>query len=183
MAKLIILNGPKRSGKDTAAQAIQDYFGGPDQIEHVKLSQPLKDIVSQVTGTDFSDDYKDSPDHGFRSKSYRKLQIEVYNRLSEVFGPDWLGLCLLNHLEDTDAQCVVCSDGGRDDDIKALEHLGPSDLLIIQIIRPEHDFTNDIRHYISTKGATVRTIVNNDRDEYINNVIDLAGQFFAGELT
>ena len=49
MPKLIMLNGPPGSGKDYATKIIMDELVDEEPV-HMKLSKPLKDVVSNFFG-------------------------------------------------------------------------------------------------------------------------------------
>lgn len=179
MPKVIILNGPPACGKDTAAKAIADYFG-EDVCKHMKFSQPLKAIVSRVTGCSFEEieSYKNKP--LFKGMTGRDLQIHTYNQLAQIFGEDWLGRVASIDLRRMDHEYFVFSDGGRSEDITSfIPTIGVENLMVIQIMREGCFFTGDIRSYISIPKVTTKPIVNNDLQTFKHGVIDFAGEFFA----
>lgn len=182
MTKIIILNGPPRCGKDTAAEAIEEYFGS-DICKHLKLSEPLKLIASSILGypREVLEANKDTVLSGNKI-SYRDAQIHTFLQLVPVYGEGWLGKWFVNSLEQYEQEYFVLSDGGRSEDIRPfLQFLRPEDLLIIQIMREGCAFRGDIRSYITAYNVRVRPSVNKDLTEFKAEMIDFAGEFFAGD--
>lgn len=181
MPKVMILNGPPRCGKDTGAIAVEKHFGS-DICKHLKVSQPLKDYVTDVLGTPAYEleKTKDVIVKGMNS-SYRDLQIHVYHQLSQVFGTDWLGKVLINKMKVYEQSYFILSDVGRNDDIlPLLRHIPPSDILIVQIMREGCSFTGDIRSYVSgVSGVQIKPTINKKINSYCAEMIDFAGEFFA----
>jgi len=178
----MILNGPPRCGKDTAANAIEEYFG-EDICKHIKLSAPLKYIVSNVFGFSVEQlEHDKDITHKELSMSYRDAQIHTFNQLVPVFGEDWLGRWTVNQLGKYDQSFFVISDGGRTADILPfLRELSPENLLIVQIMREGCSFTNGIRSYIAANNVRTRPTVNRDIDAFKAEMIDFAGEFFGNE--
>lgn len=182
MTKLIILNGPPRCGKDTAATAIEDYFG-EEVCKHIKLSTPLKLIASKIFGKSLEEleEKKDEVLPGM-TMSYRDAQIHTFNQLVPVYGEDWLGKWTVNTLDNYDQSFFVISDGGRSAEIVPLMRaLGPENLLIIQIMREGCSFITDIRSYITAPNVRTRPTVNRDLTDFRAEMIDFAGEFFGNE--
>jgi hypothetical protein len=179
MKKIIILNGPPRCGKDVAANAIQQYLG-TDTVAHLKLSTPLKTIAMLILGGDpvLHEQLKDVPTN-FKSLSYREMQIIIFNELARSLGIDWLGQIMVRSILAEESDYIVISDGGRPEDVAPMLRLLPSkEVMILQIMRNNCNFTHDIRMYLSDNRAIMRHIVNDDLDTFKNNVIDVASAFF-----
>lgn len=175
--KIMILNGPKSSGKDFAAEAISQYFG--DDCKHVKLSQPLKEIVASILGLPVNKLEGVKEKEIYKGMSYRDMQIFTFQQLSKVFGEDWLGRVTANRLVDAEFPFCVISDGGRPHDVVPLiRAVGPQNILIVQIMREGCTFIGDIRSYISAPNVQTKHIVNKGDATYAKEMIDFAGQFF-----
>lgn len=180
MTKIMILNGPPRCGKDTAANAVEDYFGD-DVCKHLKLSQPLKDIAQAVLGYD-EQTLEDNKDKVLtdNNTSYRDAQIHTFSQLCPVFGDDWLGKHLINRIVKMDQPYFVLSDGGRTDDLlPLLRQFHPDDLMIVQIMREGCNFVGDVRSYIASPNVRTRPTINNDINVFKAEMIAFAGEFFA----
>ncbi len=177
MNKIIIFNGPKGCGKDTAAAILENYLGDND-VTHMKLSQSLKDIVANQLNIPV---WKLEADKRVRTE-YRDLQIAVYESLSRVFGRDWLGVNLTNRIIAQENDNIVVSDGGRDEEIdRIIRNFGARNVMICQIIRNGCTFDYDIRGYISDARVTMAHVTNDDLDSFRTKIIDIGTEFFAGE--
>lgn len=181
MTKIMLLNGPPRCGKDVGANAVTAYLEDFECV-HLKLSQPLKDIVSQIVGLPqevLETRYKSAIIPGFGT-TYRDLQIHTYLSMSKVFGESWLGKTLVNRIKALGSGMYVVSDAGLDADIEPLlKAFHPSDIMIVQIMREGCFFNYDIRGYISNPRVQMRHVVNNDLADFTSTLIDFALEFFA----
>lgn len=181
MPKIIILNGPPRCGKDTAAIAVTKNLKEYGCV-HMKISQPLKDIARGVFGL---------PNNQLEATkftviaghpcSYVDAQIQTYQYLSKVYGADWLGQALVNKINATEFPYIVLSDGGRPADINPLiREYGPRNLMIIQIMREGCSFSGDIRSYISASPEVqIKPIINDDIVAYKLRVQQICEEFFS----
>ena len=165
---IILLNGPPRSGKDTAAGFVVKYLS---HTTHYKLSRPLKgavhkifDISGEVTG--HFEANKESPSPHLLGRSYRQTQIDLYLMLESHYGPDVLARLLIRYLKKNDAsKHIVLSDCGRTAEGQALvSHFGGDKVARIKLFRPGCDFSQDIREYVK---------INCERDTSIDNEYDL----------
>lgn len=177
MAKIIILNGPPRCGKDTAAEAIVRYFT-TENVSHHKFSRPLKDIVASVTGQEYKDLETIKDQQQEFAGSFRELQIATYEALSKVFSQQWLGEILCHKIAKDQNDLIVCSDGGRIEDLIPLFRRNHQ-VMVIQILRDGCHFNYDIRGYISSPRAAMRTILNKNKEVFETQIIDIAAEFFA----
>lgn len=176
MTKILILNGPPRCGKDTAADAITEMF----DAEHIKLSKPLKDFAHYVIGGDLEvleqNKEKNLPIYNM---SYREMQIFLFQAIAKGLGEQWLGKITARNIRNSENDLFVMSDGGRPEDLEPLFRAFPSgSIMIVQIMREGCFFNNDIRQYISDRRAKMRHTVNKDKDAYIAEMKHFAAEFF-----
>ncbi len=180
MTKIIFLNGPPRCGKDTAADAIINYF--PDITRKERLSTPLKEIASQWMGNPESKLEK-TKDVILQQhmQTYRSYQISVFKALCTVFGDEWLGRILYNKIKNSDEEYFVIIDAGRTTDIQPfIRNMDSNDLMILQIMRRDCNFENDIRSYIAAPSVKTVPIINDDINKFKEQVVSIASDFFAG---
>lgn len=182
MTKIMILNGPPRCGKTTAAVAIEQYFS-ESVCKHIKLSEPLKLIASNVFGKSANELEENTDDVlSGMTMSFRDAQIHTFNQLIPVYGEDWLGKWTVNSLHQYDQDFFVISDGGRSSEIMPfIRAIGPENLLVVQIMREGCSFINDIRSYITAPNVRTRPTVNRDIEDFKAEMIDFAGEFFSDE--
>ena len=176
--KIIILNGPARCGKDTAAEAITNYLGA-ENVAHIKLSQPLKDITSLVMGQPSSMLELSKDFNTFKGMTYRDMQIMVFNEFAKYLGQDWLGELFVRTIQNEERDYIVCSDGGRPEDMqKAFQVFPKGSIMVVQIMREGCYFDHDIRMYISAPRAVMKHVVNDSIASYTAKVIDMAAEFY-----
>lgn len=170
--KLILFNGPRHSGKDTAALHCVRTYGA----HHFKMSQPLKGGIKAIF--DLSDEQvewlesiKTDPSAALFGKSYVDLQISLSEDwLKQLYGDSIFGRLAADKLivaraENPDQELYVCSDSGFASEAwPVIKLFGPENTLLVRITRPGKTFTGDSRSYIELDGITAIAL-NNDGDE------------------
>ena len=161
---IILLNGPPKSGKDTAAEFVVKHV---NRTTHYKLSRPLKQAVHRIF--DISGEMvkhfeanKEAISPHLLGTSYRKAQIDVFHMLESEFGGDVLARLFIRYLKKNDAsKHIVVSDCGRTPEAQALvSHFGRDKVAIIGLYRPDCSFEGDIREYVKTNCERHATIDN-----------------------
>ena len=176
--KIILINGPPRAGKDTAANVMMRNLR---VSRHHKLSAPLKSSIATMfrfTSSEALDieSNKDVPLEMFHGRTYRQAQIAQFEMLEKHFGPKILGELAVKRMRDMAAGHVIISDAGRDDEIIPLkEQYGSKAIYYLFISRPGCTFNNDIRHklrpeqFMPSHVASIENI--HDRDLYESQVL------------
>ena len=163
--QLILLNGPRHSGKDTAAAFIWTHY---DNALHFKMSRPLKAAIKAFFNlTDaqvaYLENKKTEPDALLFGRSYVDLQIS----LSEHWAKDTLGINVFGRLarqeiQPSPARILVCSDTGFAYETGPLLSLvGLDNTLLIRLHRTNKTFDSDSRSYIELPGVTTLDLYNN----------------------
>lgn len=158
--KLIILNGPPRSGKDTCAMAISEALS----IPHVKLSWPLKYIIADVLGLS-QQMMEANKERGTQYElSPRQLQIALFQQVSKVFGDKWLASMLVTRIDRNSVDDVfVVSDCGRIPEVETVVNaFGADNVLLVRLFRKGTDFKNDIRGYVPVETVKHATSLHNN---------------------
>lgn len=166
--KIIFLNGPPRSGKDTAAKFIQrEYMHAPHYATLLKFSKPLKDGCRALY--DISDDElrefeqdKETPRDKLLGQSWRQAQISMSeDYMKPVFGSDVFGRLLFRRFREMPTGLGVISDSGFEEEaVPLLQAYGPENCLIVQLQRDGCTFVGDSRSYWELPDVT-RVEVNN----------------------
>ena len=164
---IIFLNGPPGCGKDTAANFILDAMSN---CRHRKISQPLKDIckIMMPLGEAYwkiaFDEKADEIMDKIADTTPRQLQIDIWKFMVERFGTDIMGQLFAMQMTDVPAKHVVVSDGGMEDEVRAITRVYPA-CRAIRIHREGHDFSNDSRSYIDYERFNIKTVdLDNDHD-------------------
>lgn len=153
--KLILLNGPPRSGKDTAAKFLENHINSVSTAltSHEKLSAPLKEIFAAVLeleiGPDFVVPYYEKRKEDLVETfgvSFRQFQIDCSEKfMKPLYGQDIFSRILLHRIHDFDGICLV-SDCGFQHEFDYLS--SKADVALIRLFRKNCDFANDSRQYV-----------------------------------
>ena len=150
---IILLNGPPRSGKDTAAKIIQKLITG---CYHYKFAKPLKKACHALLGLtpkqiELLLNDKDKPSSILRGMTLREYYIAMSETFAkEHFGERTFGYAAINALSGVAAPNVVISDCGFDDEVLALNSQRiKGNMYVILLERPGCSFANDSRRYLS----------------------------------
>lgn len=168
--KVILLNGPPSSGKDTAAIILSNFIGGkssrssltPYRVRMLKFADPLKRAAHALYGIpqsceyferEFGNIWKNEPQAEFFGEKPR----DVYVGLSEDFaklrngGKRHFGKIAARSvsLEKHD-NCFIFSDSGfAEEAIPVIEAAGIANVIVYQLERPGCNFSSDSRGYIA----------------------------------
>lgn len=155
MIKILILNGPPRSGKDTAFKGIKEAYD--DKIERIKFATPVKEACHVLLGNEYGEDEfedeKDTPSPYFFNVSPRKFYIELAEHVKKVFTQEFFGYVFLRRYrwkgyEQRDSILIV-SDCGFNEELEPLKRFfDPTELCLVRIHREGKDYSKDSRGYI-----------------------------------
>jgi hypothetical protein len=158
--KLILFNGPRHSGKDTAANHVWSSF--PDTMRF-KMSRPLKDGIKAFFNlTDaqvaYLESKKTEPDELLFQNSYVDVQISMSEYWAkDKFGMRVFGKLAFREIQKSPSKIFVCSDSGFDyEAAPLLPYFGISNVLLVRLHREGKTFAGDSRGYIELPG--VRTL-------------------------
>jgi len=155
--KLVLLNGPPRCGKDTAAGIISDIMNTKARIkvaENLKFSAPLKESLPVFFGlstkqVEFLEQHKEEPHEWLLGFSWRQVQIDMSEKYAKlIFGQDVFGRIAQNKLRNSTSEWFFVSDSGFVQEARALvDVVGVDNSLLVRIIRTGTDFSKDSRSY------------------------------------
>jgi len=190
--KVVLFNGPPKSGKDTAVSAClkefdKHYIHGEKQPEHAfgdwnpyvyKFAEPLKKAAISLIGGDpersniENQQYKNTPQEDFFGEVPRDVLISLSEYFAKpLWGNNFFGRVAVNRLRRFSelnpigaAQTVVLiSDCGFKEEVMPVrEFVGADNVLLVRISRPDCNFDGDSRSYLH--GLDVDTVA-----EYHNN--------------
>lgn len=171
MRKIIMLNGPPYSGKDTAGRFLATQYGsvGPYYARCFKFSAPLKEAARaffSLTDKDiefFSQrEHKDEPHEIFGGMSYREVQITLSEKWAKMYiGDDAFGKMMLNQIEASPARMAIITDSGFESEAWPLiKEYGIKNCLNIHIQREGTTFEGDSRSYWEVPGMTTVDLYN-----------------------
>lgn len=189
--KLILFNGPRHSGKDTAALHVAEILNA----YHFKFSAPIKAAIKTAFNlssqdVDYLESIKTQPTPILFGKSYVEAQISFSEEWAKPsFGQDVFGRWAVNAIRDVQAKAYirkydlfVSSDSGFACEAwPVIENLfGVENTLLVRVYRQGKTFDGDSRSYIELPGVETVEIENNDSiSDYHKRVISLV-QLFCG---
>jgi len=169
--KVVFLNGPPYSGKDTAANFLHKHFmHAPYYATKLKFSKPLKDACQALYGIDHDErkwleQNKEQPYDKLLGLSWRQSQIVMAEEwLKPTFGNDVLGRIAFRHFQQMPSNMALISDSGFEQEaVPLVQAFGPDNCLIVQLQREGCTFEGDSRSYWELPDVT-RVEVNNQFD-------------------
>lgn len=153
MAKVIILNAPPRSGKDTIAKLLAVQFGAEPAMFKSSMFKIVKAMIGDRNFAKFMEVYetdaKDTERLNFLAgHTCREMMILVSETVVKpMFGKRHFGNLSAESIELKGKSLYVFSDGGFQDEIESLLDAGHQ-VNIFRLHRQGFDFSNDSRDYI-----------------------------------
>lgn len=185
--KLIIFNGPPRSGKDTCADMTTQYFEYLGlHVDRYSLATPVKLTAHAIYGAyggicDYEQN-KDLPTDEFDGQSPRQAYIKVSEDIVKpVLGNDWWVKLLIKRINREAPDIAVLSDCGFDEEYKTLvSEYSCDNVIVVKLVRGGTSFKNDSRKYLDIVANKV--IYNNGTlNELHNTLIHWLNGFIEGK--
>jgi hypothetical protein len=170
--KIILFNGPPRSGKDTAASYLYDLLQNQDKDPYIlRMSRPIKAAFQGMLnlegeGGSYELD-KEEPIPIFSAKkgtSYRQWQIDFSEKfMKPLYGDAIFASIFIQEVETLDCDVVLVPDCGFQVEYDLLaETYGEENILVVQLSRKGKDFSNDSRSYLTDIPANCLWCIHND---------------------
>lgn len=187
MGKIILLNGPPSSGKDTAAKHIRQTFTidhtTPKRVVLDRMSMPIKRAFAGTMGLPITEDGTVEPWESMKKEiipefgvSYRQWQIDFSESFlkcyrQEIFG-ELLAARIGRRFSRNIANLIVIPDCGFDIEIKVIyARFDPKDILLIRCHRHGFTFLGDSRSYVRTPaGCAIFDPINELQHEYLAQI-------------
>lgn len=190
MTKIILFNGPPRSGKDTAALRVQKTFSNINAdtwIGFDRFAMPIKAAFAGVVGADMDEygnvePYESTKDDviPWLGVSYRQWQIDFSEKfMKPLYGNDIFARLFVQRNQNTGASAIVVPDSGFLEEAKPVaDAFGVENTLLIRCHRLGYDFTGDSRSYISGISPHEVDVVNDTTlDEYYKKITIIVAEF------
>ncbi len=187
--KVVLLNGPPGSGKDTIANKMSMYVGNNYQFFHYKFSTLLKTQVLCDYGfypidywLDYFEDrkHKEEPRVEFDGKSFREMVIDKSeNKIKPILGKDFYGRYLARKItidftiSAPFSPLVAISDSGfLEESLPMIKTFGAENMLLARIRAEERgvSYKGDSRSYLKLDIPTI------DIDN--NRIIEIDSDFY-----
>lgn len=184
MKRVLLFNGPPRSGKDTAAQTAAKTANA----RHLKLAYHVK------TGThaqykippsyrpEAFDPVKDHPHILFEGRTPRECYIDYSEKYCKPsFGTHYFAHLLAQEILRSDHDRFAISDCGFQIEYDYLLAQDLIDIVVVQIIREDCTFDNDSRDYLNVPSTNLITIINNSSIGRFKQAINAIAEDFFNE--
>lgn len=174
MTKIILLNGPAGSGKDTAFELLKKEFSSSIDYDFKmkKLAQPLKWVICQLFDLPLTD-AEDKKDEA-RDVTYGFTLRELFIWMSEEvikpkFGVDFFGKMLANQLKeeqlfpdsgDRETVYVITDCGFPEEAAPIVEAFGEENILLLELHREGTTFEGDSRRYVMSELSQKHDVAN-----------------------
>lgn len=166
MIKVIFLNGPPRSGKDTVARFLEEHLGAI----HLKFATPFKKAAHALFGLDCSSEHfdlaKDDALWDFMYQTPRQVYIDLSEKYAKVrYHKEFFGQILLRRILILTAwgekKSFVISDSGfAEEALTIVNKIGAENCLLVRIYREGYTFEKDSRSYITLPGVDRVSLMN-----------------------
>lgn len=172
MDRVLILNGPPRSGKDTLSKLLRQGGIFETQING-SFKRPLQEVTAAILGMSFQEfleryeEIKDRPCPNGLPLTVRKLMIKISEEwVKPLGGKRYFGdMAYRRALIDSynakvfpqtlypsviEGTTVIYTDGGFGEEVLMfVEKIGAENVHIVRIHRPGVDFSEDSRRYLT----------------------------------
>lgn len=162
--RIIIINGPPQSGKDTVGALVEAFTGA----YRIKFAKAVKDRAHAVVGLNVAHDHfernKDEQLAVFGGMSPRQFYIWFSEEvIKPVFGDRYFGEITLEDIkvQVRQGRAVVVTDSGFVAEAMPVVEAYPSSVELWRIYRDGKSFTGDSRSHITLPGIEPVGIVNN----------------------
>ena len=188
MTKIILFNGPPRSGKDTATRMALSMLG--DKGAFYRFAEPLKDAVHAMIGyagvnCEHFNNVKNEVSKEFFGMSPRQMYIWLSEEvLKPKFGKDYFARIAVTKIKQMAQDVVVIADCGFVSECQALgEEFGFENVHVVHMHRNGCSFAGDSRNYIWTSERQWTQIIENNGTLGMleRDVIKLLGSIERGE--
>ncbi len=173
--KIILLNGPPRSGKDTVADFAMQILG--NRGAKYRFAAPLKNATHAMFGyadvpVENFNSVKDTPLDAFHGMTPRQAYIWLSEDVVKPkFGHDFWANVAVTSIKQIKKPVIVISDCGFVEEAKVLiAAFGKENVAIVHLEREGTDFSKDSRSYISVEGCSQYKIVN---DGSVTDLFDI----------
>jgi hypothetical protein len=147
--RIVFLNGPPHSGKDTAAEMLAKNF--PATLR--KFAAPLKASAAGMLGetVEWIELNKDKTDPRLNGQTVRSFIINISEKLIKpLYGDDFFGRCMVGELDKIfgETSFVFITDSGfLGEAVPVVNAFGITKCLKVEVHRRGKDFSNDSRSY------------------------------------
>lgn len=156
MKKVLLMNGPPRSGKDTICNYV---MAKRPNATHLKFAKHLKGETHKYFGVDrpwdfYEGDIKDQPLSEFNGMTPRQAYIHYSEDIIKPkYGKDYWAKLLVDEIEESQSEFFVVSDLGFPEEWEILvSRFEEMKIGIVRVFRGTCDYSADSRGYVNVRG-------------------------------
>lgn len=156
--KVILFNGPPRSGKDTAANIVARRFNATKWKFATSLKNTTHNLYGLTgegsgftVGPEYYETTKDIPNDDFFGLTPREAYIKVSEEMVKpILGKQHFGKVTARMIQRHKAELNVISDSGfTEEAAPVITLIGAGHIMLYKIERPGCDFSKDSRSYLN----------------------------------
>jgi hypothetical protein len=156
MTKIVLLNGPPGSGKDSLGNYIAERTWGGKVY---KFADAVKRGTHALYGMadvnrDFFEQTKETPNPLFDGLTPRQAYIHYSEKVVKpIFGPQWFGKMFVRQVTKNNTKLALVTDSGFWNEIEpVIEAFGKENVLLVRIHADSRgkSFAGDSRNYVHT---------------------------------
>lgn len=154
IVKVVLFNGPPRSGKDTIVSELLVRY--PEVSDHLKFSKPLKQSLKTLFNlsdeeADYLEQTKDVSSDLLQGLSWRQAQIWLSEEVMKPrFGKDIFGKLLVKDLDYSKKFIFISDSGFLEEAEQVINKVKANNVIKISLWREGCSFRGDSRRYWST---------------------------------
>ncbi len=154
--KVVLFNGPRKSGKDTLAQAFANRIDHRVPVSCMKMATPMHEaaLAEYDLGPHMVaafESVKDEPQPQLGGKTPRKVYIDYGNNLRAKHGPDVLGNMWIERVADIvnhERGWILVPDVRFQPEVNAAVRIaGASNVMLMYVVRTGCTWDGDIGRY------------------------------------
>lgn len=174
--RVVFLNGPPGSGKDTIAQHLIPYFA----FASMKFAAPIKRMAAGLLDMDVSaverhkeaefnilcketlrDEFGSAPEYGSKD-TLRRLLIRISEEfLKPIYGDTFFGRLALRELQRSAYSLIIFTDSGFATEASSIiRTIGKNNTLLIRLHRDDCTFERDSRSYLRDIAGRELDVIN-----------------------
>lgn len=181
MRKILLVNGPPDSGKDTIGKLLAEKHGF-----HVeKFAAPIRAAMCTLFGIDDNEIEELKGTMIMGGHSLREWMIGYSEDYLKKFGGESVfGHLLIDRLESipADIPVVITDSGFYEEGVAVVEKYGAENVAMIQVMRPGHTFDGDSRDWVFLDGVDTVVLHNNGTIEQLEALLtDIINEYLFQE--
>ena len=179
MKKIIVFNGPPRSGKDTASEIICSHYSNSAILKFTEIvKNKTHESLGLVCAHDFFEKDKDLKLSIFKNLTPRQAYINMSEQLRNEFGQNAIADIFVEKFHNLTEQLIVNPDIGFQFEADVLlNNLDHKNILFIKLMRNGKTFENDCRNWVNMDPCKTVTVYNDTKSQLEKDILSIVNDF------